>query len=327
MAIIKLTPACKSYLWGGQRLKQDFHKTFNGDVLAETWELSCHPDGPSTVAAGPFAGKTLAAYLQLNPAAAGTNCARFQDFPVLIKLIDAHKDLSIQVHPDNTYALQNERQFGKTEMWYIVDCEPGAFLYHGFKSAISKEEFRARIANGTLTEVLNAAPVHPGDTFFIESGTIHAICQGIVIAEIQQNSNVTYRVFDYNRVGTDGKPRQLHVQKALDVTRTEPARTDYNFGGHLGCCDSFVTDVLQLTGGETAGQTDGSTFHSLLAVKGSGSVTCGNETVPFVQGESLFLPADSGSYRISGTGTLLRTTVPPENTCLPTGGVTGKGVF
>lgn len=319
MAIIKLIPACKSYLWGGQRLKTNFHKKFDGNVLAETWELSCHPDGPSAVANGPFAGKTLAEYLKANPAAAGTNCARFGDFPVLIKLIDAHNNLSIQVHPNNDYALKNEHQFGKTEMWYIVDCEPGAFLYYGFKKTISKEEFQKRIEDGTLTEVLNAAPVHPGDTFFIEAGTIHAICKGIVIAEIQQNSNVTYRVFDYNRVGTDGKPRQLHVSKALDVTRTVPPRTDYDFDSHLGCCNSFVTDLLQLSGNEVTASTDGSTFHSLLAVKGSGSVSCSGETVSFEQGDSIFLPADCGSYRVSGQCTVVRTTVPPKNTYLPNG--------
>ncbi|ARP49773.1 MULTISPECIES: type I phosphomannose isomerase catalytic subunit [Caproicibacterium] len=311
MSIIKLNPACKSYLWGGQKLKADYHKHFDGDILAETWELSCHPDGPSTVADGPYAGKTLPEYLQAVPAAAGINCARFRDFPVLIKLIDAKRDLSIQVHPDNAYALKNEGQFGKTEMWYVVDCDPGAFLYYGFQKEITKEEFRTRIQNGTLTEVLNAASVKPGSVFFIESGTIHAIGKGIVIAEIQQNSNITYRVFDYNRLGTDGKPRQLHVQKALDVTRLTPPRTDYDFGGHLGCCDSFVTDLLKLNGSTLTARTDGSTFHSLLVTKGEGSVTCGNETVTFQQGDSLFLPADSGVYSVTGHCEIIRTTVPP----------------
>lgn len=315
MAILKLTPACKSYLWGGQKLKTEYHKKFDGDVLAETWELSCHPDGPSTIAEGPSAGKTLTEYLQQNPAAAGSNCARFQDFPVLIKLIDAKRDLSIQVHPDNAYALKNEHQFGKTEMWYVVDAEPGAFLYYGFKENISKDEFRRRIEDGTLTEVLNAAPVQPGSVFFIESGTIHAIGKGILIAEIQQNSNVTYRVFDYNRLGTDGKPRQLHVQKALDVTRTVKPRTDYDFGGHLGCCDSFVTDLFQLHGGDVTASVSAESFHSLLAVRGQGSVTCGDQTVSFQQGDSLFLPAGSGVYRINGQADIIRTTVPAAGCC------------
>lgn len=320
MPIVKLLPACKSYLWGGQQLKKAYHKKFDGDILAETWELSCHPDGPSTVAVGPFAGRTLTEYLKAVPAAAGTNCARFADFPVLIKLIDAHKDLSIQVHPDNAYALKNEHQFGKTEMWYIVDCQPGAFLYYGFKKEINKEEFSRRIADGTLTEVLNAAPVHPGDTFFIESGTIHAICAGIVIAEIQQSSNVTYRVFDYKRKDKDGKERQLHIPQALAVTRTVPPRTDYQFGDKLGFCDSFVTDLIKLNGNTAAqGETDGSSFHSLLVTQGEGIVACGSEAVSFQQGDSLFVPADAGKYTVSGICHVVRTAVPPKDTYLPNG--------
>lgn len=319
MAILKIIPACQSYLWGGQKLKTDYHVKFDGDILAEAWELSCHPDGPSKVADGPYAGKTLEEYLKAVPTAAGTNCARFKEFPVLIKLIDAHKDLSIQVHPDNAYALKNEHQFGKTEMWYILDCKPGAFLYYGFQHPISKEEFHKRIENGTLTEVLNAAPVHPGDVFFIESGTIHAICAGIVLAEIQQSSNVTYRVFDYKRKGKDGKERQLHIPQALDVTRRVPPRTDYDFGDKLGFCDSFVSDLIKLDGSSADSATDCSSFHSLLVSKGSGVITCRSQTLSFQKGDSFFVPADTGNYSISGTCEVIRTAVPPKNTYLPNG--------
>ena len=220
METIKLTPACKDYLWGGEKLRQDYGIQSQLHPLAEAWVLSCHPDGPSVVATGPLAGKALPEYIQeKGPGCLGADCEKFTDFPILAKFIDAKGDLSIQVHPSNEYALAHEHQFGKTEMWYVLDCEPGATLYYGFQHQISREEFQQRIQDNTLTEVLNAVPVEKGDLFFIPAGTLHAIRKGIVVAEIQQNSNMTYRIYDYGRVGADGKPRQLHIQQALEVTQ------------------------------------------------------------------------------------------------------------
>lgn len=160
MSILKLKPSCKDYLWGGHRLADEYGKEFDGDILAESWELSCHPDGPSTIINGRYAGKTLEQYTEeAGKDVLGTNCRRFRDFPILIKFIDAKENLSIQVHPDNRYALKNEGQYGKTEMWYVVDAEKDAFLYYGFKTEISKEEFSRRIREDTLLEVLNAVPL------------------------------------------------------------------------------------------------------------------------------------------------------------------------
>ena len=232
MAILKLTPSCQDYLWGGSRLRTDFGIKSDLEPLAEAWVLSCHPDGPSYLPDG----TTLADYAAAHPEALGTDCAKFEQFPILTKFIDASSNLSIQVHPSNDYALKNEHQYGKSEMWYVLDCVPGAYLYYGFTHEISKEEFAERIKNNTLTEVLNAVPVHKGDCFFIPSGTLHAICQGIVVVEVQQNSNVTYRVYDYGRVGADGKPRQLHIPQALDVTERKPP-VAHDFHGHLAQCD------------------------------------------------------------------------------------------
>ena len=190
-------------------------------------------------------------------------------------------------------------------MWYVLDCEPGAFLYYGFAHEISKEEFAERIQNNTLTEVLNAVPVYKGDCFFIPSGTLHAICKGILVAEVQQNSNVTYRVYDYGRVGADGKPRALHVEKALDVTlRTPPVKHD--FGGHLAQCDYFTVDAKR---GNFDGMADEKSFVSLLITDGAGTLTCGGETVAVKKGESYFLPAASGAYHIEGPCETLITTV------------------
>ena len=177
MNILKLTPSCKDYLWGGSRLRSDFGIKSDLNPLAEAWVLSCHPDGPSYLADG----TTLADYVTAHPGCLGTDCEKFEQFPILTKFIDAKNNLSIQVHPSNEYALKNEHQYGKTEMWYVLDCEPGAFLYYGFDHEISKAEFEERIKNNTLTEVLNAVPVHKGACFFIPAGTLHAICKGIVM--------------------------------------------------------------------------------------------------------------------------------------------------
>lgn len=301
MPVLKLKPACKDYLWGGDKLRSEFGIQSELHPLAEAWVLSCHPDGPSLLPNG----RTLTDYLKQNPAALGTNCAQFEDFPLLIKLIDAKENLSIQVHPSDQYALQYERQYGKTEMWFVLEAEPDAFLYYGFKRWITREEFAYRIRHNTLTEVLGTVPVHKGDVFFIPSGTLHAICKGIVIAEIRQNSNVTYRVYDYGRLGADGQPRTLHVNQALLVTDLAPPKPQ-DFAPHLGQCKYSTTDLLQ---GETTGTADKTRFVSLLITEGVGILQCGGETLPIQKGDSLFLPANSGAYSLTGGCTALRTTV------------------
>ena len=226
MSVLKLIAPCKDYIWGGNRLREEYGKKLDSDKIAESWELSCHKDGQSVIDGGEFDGKTLSEFIEKKGriAVLGTNCERFEYFPILIKLIDAKDNLSVQVHPSNEYALKVEGEYGKTEMWYIVDCNEGAELLYGFKHEISRDEFAERIKNNTLLEVANNVPVHKGDVFFIESGTLHAIGKGILIAEIQQNSNTTYRVYDYGRVGKDGKPRELHIEKALDVTERKPPK-------------------------------------------------------------------------------------------------------
>lgn len=297
MPAYQLIPACKDYLWGGQRLKTDFGIQSGLNPLSEAWVLSCHPDGPSVLADGPDRGMTLRAWLdKAGKEALGTACEAFEDFPMLIKLIDAKKDLSIQVHPSDAYALEHEGQYGKTEMWVVLDAEPGASLYYGFDREVSLEEFSSRVSDGTLTEVLRKVPVKPGDVFFIPSGTLHAIGAGLVIAEIQQNSNVTYRVFDYGRLGADGKPRALHVEKALAVTDRRPAPA-LDFGEHLGDCRYFTTDGHQ---GDFRGDCDGTSFHALLFTGGQGSLTCGGETREVKKGQCWFLPAGSGEYQVTG---------------------------
>lgn len=312
MSVFKLRPSCKDYLWGGHRLVDEYGKEYEGEILAETWELSCHPDGPSTIVNGVYAGKTLEEYIEeAGKEVLGKNCRRFRDFPILIKFIDAKQNLSIQVHPDNRYALKNEGQYGKTEMWYVMDAGKDAFLYYGFKKEISKEEFAGRIQEDTLLEVLNAVPVQKGDVLFIESGTIHAIGEDILIAEIQQNSNVTYRVYDYGRVGKDGKKRDLHIEKALAVTNRVPLIKSKSSYPHVADCDYFTVDKLNLDGQmmrRMEGYVSEESFVSILILDGKGTVSCGDQ-VTYKKGDSLFLPAGSGTYVIEGSCDALITTI------------------
>ncbi len=296
-----LKPAIKDYIWGGNKLKTEFGFECDGEVAAEGWMLSCHKDGASTVANGEHKGKTLPEVLEIwGKNAIGKNATEFSYFPLLIKLIDAKQNLSVQVHPDDAYALDNEGEFGKTEMWYVVDCDKGAELVYGFKEEISKEEFRERIENNTLMEVCNSVPVSAGDVFFITAGTLHAIGGGILIAEVQQNSNTTYRVFDYGRLGADGKPRPLHIEKALDVTKCEKptipfgqvgkvTKTGENTVKELAHCKFFSTKLLTLKDRFTVNSTD--SFVSLLCLKGKAVINWNNESIEIKKGDSLFVPA------------------------------------
>ncbi len=300
--ISKLIPACKNYIWGGHRLKDEYGKQYDGNVLAETWELSCHADGASVMEK---TGIALADFISKNPSAAGKACERFDEFPVLVKLIDAAQNLSIQVHPNDDYARKHENQLGKTEMWYIVDAAPDAFIYYGFKDEISKDELREAIADGSICEKLNKVSVKKGECYFIPAGTMHAIGAGCLIAEVQQNSNVTYRVYDFGRIVADGNPRELHVEKASDVAKLMPPKTHYNFHGHLAQCEYFTVDAMDLNDEERTFKTDGTSFNSLLFLSGEAEVVCGSEKLLCKKGDSVFISADSGKYTVSGNFTAL----------------------
>lgn len=313
MALVKLCPSYKDYLWGGRKLITDFQKEYDGEVLAESWELSCHKDGPCYIATGEYAGETLEEYILMEgKKILGRHARKFTEFPVLIKFIDAAQDLSIQVHPSDEYAIENESQYGKTEMWYVVDCDENASLYYGFSKEVSAEELEQRIRDNTLLEVLNKAYVKKGDVLFIEPGTIHAIGKGNMIAEIQQNSNVTYRVYDYGRKDKDGKERDLHIEKALQVTSRIPIVRQKSFEPHIAACEYFTVDKLTLDGKimrRMSGTIDPDTFVSMLVLDGEGTLRAGDEELPFKKGDSLFITADTGNYEIEGMCDVLVTTL------------------
>lgn len=317
---VKLIPPVKDYIWGGTKLKTEYSIQTDLPKVAEAWMLSCHKDGQSVISGGEYDGRTLKSVIdKLGKSVLGTNAARFDFFPVLIKLIDAKDNLSVQVHPDNEYARIHEGEYGKTEAWYILDCEEGASLIYGFKRTISKEEMLERIENNTLLEVVNQVPVHPGDLFFIDSGTLHAIGKGILLAEVQQNSNTTYRVYDYGRLGADGKPRALHIEKALDVTHCEPPTHPVGPAGapehHDGCtatlqaaCDFFTFRTLDIDG-QVACTADAGSFVSLVVLLGEGELAYPGGSMTLRKGESVFIPADFGEYTIFGKLKILETRV------------------
>ena len=226
--MIKLKSVYQEYIWGGSKIHELLHKdTGTLPRVAESWEVSTHPAGKSIVENGAFRGKTLNEYFdQIGWGTAGRYAARNHQLPILIKYIDAKENLSIQVHPNDKYARKHEGDNGKNEMWFVLAADEGAFIYLGFSRDVTKEEIKRRIADNTLEEVLNRVEVRPNEAFYIPAGTVHAIGAGCLICEVQQTSNVTYRIYDYGRTDENGNPRELHVKKALDVLdyrRTEIA--------------------------------------------------------------------------------------------------------
>ena len=280
MKTAKLIPATKDYVWGGEKLIR-YGVTSKTLPIAEAWALSMNEDGLSEIETdnGIATLKSVA-----SPDDFGENCARFPFFPVLIKLIDSASNLSVQVHPSDEYALKNEGQLGKTEMWCILDAEEGSGIYLGFKKDTSKEEVLAKSNDGTIMDLLNFFPVKKGEVYFVPPGTPHAIGGGVTLLEIQQNSTLTYRLYDYGRLGKDGKPRELHVEKALavlDYRKYAPVRFEKPC---LGQCDYFVTEEARLAD-EIIGRSDSFVFACVVE---------GNATVDGLDakvGSCFFVPA------------------------------------
>ena len=317
MKTLKLSPAGKDYIWGGSRLKTDYGKTLDLDPLAETWECSVHPDGPSTVASGAFAGRTLAGLLAEHPEYLGTSPSVSGGLHVLIKLIDARRDLSVQVHPDDAYARREEGgQQGKTEMWYVLEAEPGAQLVFGLNRKASVEELRESLERGTVEAYLRRVPVKRNDVFYIPAGTVHAIGRGILLAEVQQNSNLTYRLYDYGRLGKDGRPRELHVDKALSVANLsgvqdvrQPMRVlryRAGFAEELLCkCPYFQVSRCLLNGTDVPFPALPESYRVLLCLDGEGTLREGDGGLIFRKGETLFVPATAGALSLSGRAEFL----------------------
>lgn len=313
---LKLFPVTKSAIWGGQRLKSEWRKPSDLDTVAEAWELTVREKENSIVQNGAFSSKTLADVLRFwgNRAVGADHCS--DRFPLLIKFIDAADRLSVQVHPDDDFAAANEGDLGKTEMWYIVDASEGASILCGLNSGATQSDFANAVRAGDPESVLRRIYVKKGDIFFIPAGMPHAIGKGILIAEIQQNCDLTYRVFDYNRRDKNGNLRELHIDKALQVVRpfTKDEVDAIRFArgrttpNTIVNCPYFCVRHFALVG-EFAEAVTHESFTSLLFLSGEGIVESGEHRIPFVKGDSFFLPAGLGEYRIKGTGEVLITTL------------------
>ena len=308
MAIYKLIPECKDYVWGGSKLKSEYGKQTQNEICAESWELSFHKDGLTRVEGG----KALAEVVHKNEL--GSNLKDFEFFPALNKFIDAKQNLSVQVHPSDIYALKNEGSYGKTEMWYIVEAEEGAGIYLGFNRDVTKEEYEQAIKENKLTDILNFYEVKAGECYFIPSGTVHAIGAGCLIYEVQQNSNITYRVYDY------GRGREVHVEKALAVSNLNKHENITLNGEALGVSKYFTVKKLSVSGDKSL-KTDGKTFYFLTVVKGSGSI--GGLAVQ--KGDSLFVSANHGEYELSGEMEIITTQIRKYYIGIDLGGTFIKG--
>lgn len=319
MEILKLLPAGKNYFWGGTKLREEYGKKINMTPLAETWECSVHPDGLSLVANGKYAGKTLAEVLKQHPTYLGSKVGESKKLPILIKFIDAKRDLSVQVHPNDEYAHIHEHQNGKTEMWYVVDADEEANLIYGFAHPVTAELLKASIEKGALDKHLQKVKVQKGDVFYVPAGTVHGIGAGTLVAEIQESSNVTYRLYDYNRVDESGKKRELHFDKAVQVMdmnlAPEVNRKTRLIHYYPGCsretlcrCKYFETERIRITNSFFFPVGEES-FQILLCIDGTGEAETASENskpIGFTKGDCLFIPAGSGKCHLLGKAELLK---------------------
>jgi mannose-6-phosphate isomerase len=307
-----LTPAYKDYIWGGDKLKTEWGKESDLPRIAESWELSMYMGSLSFIENGEYAGDSLYELLEMSHDMTGAKCRAFNTFPMLVKLIDSRENLSVQVHPSDKYALEHEKSYGKSEVWYVLDAEEGSGVYFGFKRSIAREEYKRHIENNTLTDILNFVEVKPGDVFMIEAGTVHAIGAGLLICEIQQNSNLTYRVYDYGRVDSEGKGRELHIDKALKVSKLTAAgpKSDcypfVEYGGYkkrlVANNKYFLAEHYVIDSGCHLYNEE--SFISLTVIGGNFSVTGGGVTVSATKGRTVFIPAGL-AVEIVGKGEIL----------------------
>ena len=319
-------PVYKERIWGGRKLSEKYHRNLPDGKIGESWEIACLQNGMGIIVNGSLKGFSLKdAIDKYGEELLGS--AVYQDpyrrFPLLIKILDASDVLSVQVHPDNQYAALHENGgSGKTEMWYVIDAEPGARLVYGVRRGISREEFRSSLEQGKLEDCLRELEVKPGDVLYIPAGLVHAIGAGILICEIQQSSDTTYRVYDWNRVDADGRPRQLHKEKALDVidfegryTRTAlSGLTLEEEGGRRTlyvACDYFAMEKLEIDGSMKL-YLDGKRFQTLTCVEGSAVIQYERGSKNLASGSSCLIPASLNSFVLKGKGTVIRAYVPDK---------------
>ena len=302
-------PIFKERIWGGEKLRTELHKPIHQPLIGESWEVSTVKGDVSVISNGTLKGTSLQALIEQTPEALLGSAVykRFgTDFPLLIKFIDAAQDLSIQVHPDDALAKARHNSFGKTEMWYIMEADPNASIIIGFNRNVSKEEYQSHLENKTLSQLLNYEKVSHGDMFFIPAGKIHAIGAGVLLAEIQQTSDITYRVYDFDRKDKHGNYRELHTELALDAIdfeRKDDFRKSYssteNTVNPAVASPYFTTDYLKITQ-ETPLTLSGDSFHIYIGVAGKGCLQYGDMELPLEKGQTLLVPASCKEICLRG---------------------------
>ncbi|KGO93404.1 type I phosphomannose isomerase catalytic subunit [Flavobacterium subsaxonicum] len=306
-------PILQDRIWGGTKLKTDLGKNIPTQTTGESWELSAVSGNVSVVREGEYAGKPLTYLLEQFPTEVLGTKVHEQfgaQFPLLFKFLDAREDLSIQVHPNDELAKQRHNSFGKTEMWYVMQADPGSRIIVGFKEKSSPEEYLEKLESKKLIDILNQVEAKKGDVYFLETGTIHAIGAGIVIAEIQQTSDITYRIYDWDRVDANGKGRELHVEQALDAMNYNTTDTkkeynkDENKSNTMVDCPYFTTNFLPLNG-FTEISKNGNSFTVYICTDGEYSIEADNVTYTFKKGDTVLIPAGLTTYSLTGTATLL----------------------
>ncbi len=307
---MKMIPVFKDYIWGGTNLK-NFNKSSKLTKIAESWEVSCNEDGLSKIENGPYAGKYLKDVINLNfNKFIGNNIKKGSKFPLIIKLIDANQDLSIQVHPSFKTVDKELGESEKSEMWYILDCEENSYIFYGFNKDLKKEEFSKYLLDGNICSVLNKVYVKKGDIFFIPAGTIHALGKGIVAAEIQQNSNTTFRIFDYNRKDANGNYRTLHIEeakRALSFKKTYINRFKECSNDIFQCRYFKVKKEKILDHIEFSSKED--SFCVIQFIRGNGNIEYRNLVHNANKGDTFFIPANMGNYIINGNCEILTTRI------------------
>ena len=306
MLPFRLKPVYKNYIWGGKKLISSWGKNPEHENLAESWELASHKDGYNLILDEPCENLTLSEAVKKYPEIVSSSFSPDKKFPLMVKLIDSQLPLSIQVHPNNEYARVHEHSTGKVEAWYILNHDKGAYIYLGLKHSITRSELEDAIMNNTLPDILNKIYVEDGDTFFIPAGTIHAIGEGVTLAEIQENSNITYRVYDYGRVGADGKPRELHIAKALDVANLNPVNIKPAQSGNVIVeCEEFRVERIHAP---YSGRTNNEGFRFILCIEGECEFRCSDVSYEIRKGGNVFVPSDcENEFMIDGDGEFLIT--------------------
>jgi mannose-6-phosphate isomerase len=309
---LRFEPLLKERVWGGSVLPERYGLAVD-EPVGESWEVADHGADVSVVANGPQRGRTLRELFAADPEAlvgAARDPHAPDRFPLMLKLLDSRDVLSVQVHPDDDYAAaQPAADLGKTEAWYILEAEPGACIYRGLAEEVSAEAFRRHIETGTVEEILRRVAVRPGEVYYLPAGTVHALGAGLRLAEIQQNSDTTYRLFDWNRTGLDGRPRELHVEDGVRVAELTPPdrdRAEPRVAEQAGCrrqCfireEKFALERLDAFTGEAPLATGGRSFHILTAVAGPVEVHAGGGAATLQGWDTCLVPAACGAYRIT----------------------------